>query len=103
MREILQNLSWTSVKIIVNMINSDKRFMRFGSSQHLANIKSNSVSLNGVHIPASTEVTCLSVRLDSLLSFSPTSNIWLTVVLATYKQANLYWYLAARSGLPGGL
>ena len=41
-------------------MNSDKTdFIWLGSKQQLAKIQCQSICLNGVHIPVSTEVTCL--------------------------------------------
>ena len=52
--------------------NSDKTdFIWLGSRQQLAKLQRQSVCLDGVHIPVSAEVTCLGVRLDSQLTFTP--------------------------------
>jgi len=53
-------------------MNSDKTdFIWLGSRQLLAKLQRQSVCLDGVHIPVSAEVTCLGVRLDSQLTFTP--------------------------------
>jgi len=53
-------------------MNSDKTdFNWLGSKQQLAKTQCQSICLNGVHIPVSTEVTCLGFWLDSQLTFTP--------------------------------
>ena len=53
-------------------MNSDKTdFNWLGSKQQLAKTQCQSICLNGVHIPVSSEVTYLGFWLDSQLTFTP--------------------------------
>jgi len=56
-----------------------------GSKQQLVKIQCQSICLNGIQICASTEVTCLGVRLDSQLTWPLTSNFWLATISTMWQ------------------